>query len=141
MKKFPKIEFKLSFFSHSSFTWPTYYCSNEIQVSQEEVASGSNDAESVINLSAVACGDRAPETLVLLKSALMFTKSKLHFFIFTESNLKQVFVEQFEKWPAFIKNRFQYTIEETSFPNENQNEWRQLFKLCASQRIFLPVRT
>jgi UDP-xylose:glucoside alpha-1,3-xylosyltransferase len=114
------------------------YGSNDIQVSQENIAS--KDVNAVINLSVVACGDRAPETLVLLKSALMFTKSRLHFYIFTESTLKNVFVEQFRKWPTFIQNKFEYTIEETSFPQENQNEWRQLFKLCASQRIFLPVK-
>jgi hypothetical protein len=47
----------------------------------------------VINLAVVACGDRAPETIVLLKSTLLFTKSQLHFYIFTESSLKNEFVE------------------------------------------------
>lgn len=48
----------------------------------------------IINLSVVACGDRVPETLTLLKSALMFTSSDLHFFIFTESHLKDAFIKQ-----------------------------------------------
>lgn len=38
-----------------------------------------------------------------------------------------------------MQNKFTYTVAETSFPSENQEEWRKLFKLCASQRIFLPV--
>ncbi len=110
----------------------------------------------------VACGsDRVPETLVLLKSALMFTKNDLNFFIFTEPHLKQEFIAQvnnkkfdriylkriliinvskkFKKWPDFIQNKFKYTIMETSFPESNKDEWRKLFKLCASQRLFLPV--
>lgn len=47
-----------------------------------------------INLSVVACGDRVPETLTLLKSALMFTEIKLYFYIFTEAHLKNEFVKQ-----------------------------------------------
>ena len=94
--------------------------------------------EQVLNLSVVACGDRVPETLVLLKSALMFTRSKLNFLIFTENNLRTEFTNQFNKWPKFIQKKFVYTIMEPKFPSQNQDEWRKLFKLCASQRIFLP---
>lgn len=86
----------------------------------------------------VACGDRVPETLVLLKSTLMFTLSKLNFFIFTEKNLQNQFIDEFNKWPEFVKKKFTYSILEPKFPKKNQEEWRKLFKLCASQRIFLP---
>jgi len=48
----------------------------------------SSDRREIINLAVVACGDRAKETLVLLKSALMFTRSYLHFIIITEKTLK-----------------------------------------------------
>ena len=50
--------------------------------------------EPVINLAVVSCGDRVPETLTLLKSALMFTKTQLNFYIVTEANLKHLFVQQ-----------------------------------------------
>ena len=50
--------------------------------------------DAVISLAVVSCGDRVPETLTLLKSALMFTKSKLSFYIITEANLKHLFIEQ-----------------------------------------------
>ena len=48
----------------------------------------------VINLAVVACGDRVKETLVVLKSALMFTKSFLNFIIVTEPTLKRDFLKQ-----------------------------------------------
>lgn len=96
------------------------------------------DDEEIINLSVVACGDRVPETLNLLKSALMFTQSSLHFYIITEPDLKQLFIYQFQQWPHFIQNKFKFTLIEPKFPAQNGLEWRQLFKLCASQRLFLP---
>ena len=52
-----------------------------------------SDSTELINLAVVACGDRK-ETLVLLKSALMFTRSYLYFIIITEPNLKKDFIKQ-----------------------------------------------
>lgn len=60
----------------------------------EFVNSSFEETNQPINISVVACGDRVPETLTLLKSALMFTRSKLYFYIFTEANLKNLFIEQ-----------------------------------------------
>ena len=54
----------------------------------------SSDRREIINLAVVACGDRAKETLVLLKSALMFTRSYLHFIIITEKTLKINFIKE-----------------------------------------------
>jgi len=47
--------------------------------------------------------------------------------------------KKFSQWSQFIRKKFDYTIMETSFPKENQDEWQRLFKPCASQRLFLPV--
>lgn len=43
-----------------------------------------------IHLSVVACGDRAEETIVLLKSAVLFTNGPLIFHIFAEFDLQPV---------------------------------------------------
>ncbi len=51
-------------------------------------------ANEKINLAVVACGDRSKETLVLLKSALMFTSRNLEFIIITERKLKNYFVKE-----------------------------------------------
>jgi hypothetical protein len=40
----------------------------------------------------------------------------------------------------YVQSKFDYTIDEPQFPEKNQDEWKRLFKFCASQRIFLPVR-
>uniref|UniRef100_A0A672SJ92 Glucoside xylosyltransferase 1b n=1 Tax=Sinocyclocheilus grahami TaxID=75366 RepID=A0A672SJ92_SINGR len=46
---------------------------------------------------------------------------------------------QLDSWPAFIRAKFSYVVHSISFPHENHEEWSQLFKPCASQRLFLPM--
>lgn len=58
--------------------------------------------------------------------------------ILQQSLLRCVF--QLESWPDFIRSKFNYTVYPISFPSENAAEWKKLFKPCASQRLFLPVR-
>lgn len=47
---------------------------------------------------------------------------------------------QLDQWPRFISARFQYTIYPITFSVGNAEEWKKLFKPCAAQRLFLPVR-
>jgi hypothetical protein len=65
-----------------------------IIISLITVVKASTNNES-INLAVVACGDRVPETLTLLKSALMFTETKLNFYIITDDSIKKtIFINQ-----------------------------------------------
>ncbi|XP_040894599.1 glucoside xylosyltransferase 1-like isoform X2 [Toxotes jaculatrix] len=68
------------------------------------------------HLAVVACGPRLEETLTMLKSAVLFSKKPLQFYIFAEDDLH---------------DRFRRA--------ENAKEWKKLFKPCASQRLFLPL--
>ncbi|KAF4024058.1 hypothetical protein G4228_015714, partial [Cervus hanglu yarkandensis] len=47
-----------------------------------------------IHLAVVACGNRLEETLVMLKSAVLFSHRKMQFHIFTEESLKPEFDKQ-----------------------------------------------
>lgn len=47
-----------------------------------------------IHLAVVACGNRLEETLVMLKSAVLFSHRKMRFHIFTEDALKPEFDKQ-----------------------------------------------
>ncbi|XP_035886901.1 glucoside xylosyltransferase 2 isoform X3 [Phyllostomus discolor] len=47
-----------------------------------------------IHLAVVACGSRLEETLVMLKSAVLFSHRKMQFHIFTEESLKSEFDKQ-----------------------------------------------
>ncbi|CAH1786741.1 unnamed protein product [Owenia fusiformis] len=44
-----------------------------------------------------------------------------------------------DAWPDGVKERTAYSIYPITFPDgENAEEWKKLFKPCASQRLFLP---
>ncbi len=47
---------------------------------------------------------------------------------------------KFNQWPIKYQEKFEHTISNVQFPEEKSEEWRKLFRLCASQRIFLPVK-
>ncbi|KAK3102305.1 hypothetical protein FSP39_010364 [Pinctada imbricata] len=92
-----------------------------------------------IHLSVVACGDRGNETIILLKSAVLFTSSYFIAHIFAESELQENMKAQLDFWPEEYKSRMEYRIYDISFPGtKNAEEWKKLFKPCASQRLFLP---
>ena len=47
-----------------------------------------------LHISVVACGERLEETLIMFKSAVLFSKALLVFHIFAEDGLQQEFKEQ-----------------------------------------------
>ncbi|XP_055011164.1 glucoside xylosyltransferase 1-like isoform X2 [Boleophthalmus pectinirostris] len=91
------------------------------------------------HLAVVACGPRLEETLTMLKSALLFSQKPLHFYIFAESTLQSSFKNALNSWPHMVMKKFNFTIFPITFPNDNEKEWKRLFKPCASQRLFLPL--
>lgn len=97
------------------------------------------DHEEVV-IAVVACGMRLQETLNLLKSAIIFgTDVPLKFIIITESSLMTGFQEKLEDWQIIMKDKFVFEILPLTFPKQNEREWKNLFKPCAAQRLFLPV--
>lgn len=91
------------------------------------------------HLAVVACGARLEETLNMLKSAVLFSRKPVHFYIFAEDDLHDGFRNALGKWPVAIQSKFTFTIYPIIFPEENASEWKKLFKPCASQRLFLPL--
>ncbi|XP_058502134.1 glucoside xylosyltransferase 1-like isoform X2 [Solea solea] len=91
------------------------------------------------HLAVVACGPRLEETLTMMKSAVLFSQKPLHFYIFAEDNLHEGFRHSLDSWPSTVQTKFKFTLYSITFPKENANEWKKLFKPCASQRLFLPV--
>ncbi|KAG7521522.1 glucoside xylosyltransferase 1-like isoform X1 [Solea senegalensis] len=91
------------------------------------------------HLAVVACGPRLEETLTMMKSAVLFSQKPLHFYIFAEDNLHEGFRHSLDSWPSTVQTKFKFTLYSITFPKENANEWKKLFKPCASQRLFLPL--
>uniref|UniRef100_A0A8D2Q996 UDP-D-xylose:beta-D-glucoside alpha-1,3-D-xylosyltransferase n=3 Tax=Varanus komodoensis TaxID=61221 RepID=A0A8D2Q996_VARKO len=92
-----------------------------------------------MHLAVVACGDRLEETLVMLKSAILFSHRKLKFHIFSEDSLKPEFERKLQEWPPSYTKKFEYHVYPISFSVGNSQEWKKLFKPCAAQRLFLPM--
>ena len=89
----------------------------------------------------VACGDRAPEAIISLKSFAMLSSKPLHFHVFAEDTLHKEFEKAIQEWPGFIEGRIKLDIQSIQYPVDGDfNEWKKLFKPCASQRLFFPVR-
>ncbi|OXB68099.1 hypothetical protein ASZ78_014560 [Callipepla squamata] len=92
-----------------------------------------------MHLAVVACGDRLEETLIMLKSAVLFSNRRLCFHIFSEDSLKPEFNKKLQEWPSSYTKKFEYNIYPITFSVGNAQEWKKLFKPCAAQRLFLPV--
>lgn len=97
--------------------------------------------QSEIVVVVVACMMRLSETLNMIKSVLIFhlDHRPLRFVVFTEALLMQAFSEKLQDWQVATKSAFEFDIMPLKFPESNTKEWRELFKPCASQRLFLPV--
>ncbi|XP_068169436.1 glucoside xylosyltransferase 1-like isoform X2 [Antennarius striatus] len=91
------------------------------------------------HLAVVVCGPRLEEALTMLKSAVLFSKKPLHFYIFAEDDLQDGFRNALYSWPRTLQTKFNFTIYPITFPKGNIKEWKLLFKPCASQRLFLPL--
>jgi len=46
---------------------------------------------------------------------------------------------QLSSWPEAAASQMTFTLYPIQFPDHSAKTWRELFKLCASQRIFIPV--
>lgn len=94
-----------------------------------------------IVIAVVSCGMRQPETLNMIKSVLIFShKLPLRFIVITDDDLMTGFREKLEDWRNASRIPFRYDVLPLMFPKDNEAEWRTLFKPCAAQRLFLPVR-
>ena len=95
----------------------------------------------IIDVAAVVCGMsyRVEEAMNMVKSILVFTNHQLHFHIVAENELQDEIEKTFDSFPFDVKNHFQFTIYNLSFPRgQDWKKWKKLFKTCASQRLFLP---
>ncbi|XP_023135888.1 glucoside xylosyltransferase 1-like isoform X1 [Amphiprion ocellaris] len=114
-------------------------CLLESSLSERVDSSVKKHSDERSHLAVVACGPRLEETLTMLKSAVLFSKKPLHFYVFAEEELHNSFRDALKSWPRVVQAQFNFTIYHITFPKENEKEWKKLFKPCASQRLFLPL--
>lgn len=93
----------------------------------------------VIHIAVVVCGNRSNETITMIKSAMIFSDCHIKFIIFSDSKASEQIKSAVNHWPKTVTDRLELDIQPIMFPPDHAEEWRKLFKPCASQRLFLPV--
>lgn len=91
-----------------------------------------------IRIAAVVCGNRTNETLVMMKSALIMSRTFTRFILFADENATSALNATVKFWPEDVLNHMSLDLRPITFPPEKAEEWKKLFKPCASQRLFLP---
>ena len=114
---------------------------NDVALTEKK---GSKDDANFVIATAV-CGDRAVEEfLVLVKSALYFSNVTIKFIVFADKLTMKTMRQITRHWPAnspILSSSFnhQFDLRPIQFPDKLSGEWRNLYKPCASQRLFFPV--
>ncbi|EDV28705.1 uncharacterized protein TRIADDRAFT_18847 [Trichoplax adhaerens] len=91
-----------------------------------------------VQLAVVICGTRLQEGLMMLKSAAVFTLTKLHFHVFAEDHLHIPIRQRLNEISVISQNTITYDVLPIKFPKDNADIWKKLFKPCSCQRLFLP---
>ncbi|KAJ8050729.1 Glucoside xylosyltransferase 2 [Holothuria leucospilota] len=92
-----------------------------------------------IQLSVVVCGNRTTEALVMLKSATILSHTCLIFHVFAEDKIQEDIRDELNHWPNKTRDRMTLYVYPITYPSdEDQREWKAIFKSCATQRIFIP---
>jgi UDP-xylose:glucoside alpha-1,3-xylosyltransferase len=92
-----------------------------------------------IRIAAVVCGNRTNETVVMIKSALIMCSNFIRFILFADDTATSFLNGTVKLWPDNVLNRMSLDLHPITFPTDKAEEWKKLFKPCASQRLFLPV--
>ncbi|XP_045453273.1 glucoside xylosyltransferase 1-like [Melitaea cinxia] len=91
-----------------------------------------------IVISFVVCDSRFNESLNVIKSVLLFTKTPVYFVIFTDNKLRAKFNETLNDWKTVVKCQFDFELHKINFPGAYEEDWINLFSKCAAQRLFIP---
>jgi len=75
---------------------------------------------------------------VMLKSAVLLTKRKLHFHVIADS--KQLYgrlINRTANWPYSYRRRLRFSMHDIWYPEDRQ-DMRTMFRVCATERLFVP---
>ncbi|KPI92277.1 Glucoside xylosyltransferase 1 [Papilio xuthus] len=89
-------------------------------------------------MSFVVCDSRFNESLNVIKSVLIFTKTPVHFVIFTDDKLRHLFNDTLSKWKSLLGDQLDFELQGIHFPEAHKEDWMNLFSKCAAQRLFIP---
>lgn len=121
----------ISYLNHNSKPAPS--------LPPDKIHETSHNRRGPVKLVVVTCGKRLNGTLVNIKSAAAFTRAPLHLLLFADAANMKPLREEISEWPSSVLERVTYDVRQVNFPEDPKGKWKNLFQLCASQRLFLPV--
>lgn len=120
----------ISYLNHNSKPAPS--------LPPDKIHETSHNRRGPVKLVVVTCGKRLNGTLVNIKSAAAFTRAPLHLLLFADAANMKPLREEISEWPSSVLERVTYDVRQVNFPEDPKGKWKNLFQLCASQRLFLP---
>ena len=96
--------------------------------------------EDYIVIASVVCEDRIVELLLMIKSAIIFSRVSIRFIIFADDASSELLKLSFRNInKKGNPNHHELIIHPIQFPTDSAIEWKKIFKPCACQRLFFPV--
>ena len=82
----------------------------------------------------------AKEAIRTMKSATIFTKKIIHFHVFTEDVIYQIFIAELDKWPNNILHRVTFQFRAANYPEAflHGQKDKQTQKACDLSFLFIP---
>ncbi|KAI9562630.1 hypothetical protein GHT06_010084 [Daphnia sinensis] len=105
---------------------------------KKETFSVTDEKTQEIHIAAIICGNRTTLGLTMMKSALIMCSNFIRFTLFVDSETSVILSETIQLWPDNILKRMSLDTHPVSYPEKNADEWKTIFKPCASVRLFLP---
>ncbi|XP_054157607.1 glucoside xylosyltransferase 2-like [Oppia nitens] len=94
-----------------------------------------------IVIAVTCCGKQSivSQTIVMIKSMLIFSKQNIHLIIYTDVNHRQL-LNELLALPQNKLDQISFEIKTAKFPNvSDQHYYRNFYLKCATQRLFYPV--
>lgn len=86
----------------------------------------------------VICGSHFNLGMASIKSAVAFSTSPLHLFIFADEENRDKIIREVSSWPENVRRRVKCNVRPTWFPMNLYRYWWDVFTPCATERLFLP---
>lgn len=113
-----------------------FFRKDEDEILQNMKQNTDTNNESDVTIVAAACGEsRIEEVMMMVKSALMFSKQPIRIVLITEAAMFERLRPQLEYFQKF--HNFTFLLKEAKFPEGSEKNWKNLFAPCASERLFL----
>jgi UDP-xylose:glucoside alpha-1,3-xylosyltransferase len=99
------------------------------------------EEEEIIIAMAVCGVKRINESIVMIKSAILFSKIRLRFVIFVDEIANETLSNELQQKIKIkaASSRHIFEIRKMQFPTEHGIDWKSIFRPCSCQRLFLPV--